>query len=211
MFQDVKWTRLSDFFLPVGEGGGFFPVEEALDQLGRAARDAAFIEAAEAIAEERVAQAAQMLAACQDELEYLDGAEAAELAVAVEGLHEDLDSLRATLPLERAFRADQRDAARTRIAAAQDRLARFLLAPENEPEAFDPVFSRDEAVVLARQALARAPDEIIAAARLEARARVRGAPIPDPEDGDYHLTQPEGWSAWLAAHLAAKAGAGWAH
>lgn len=211
MFQDVKWTRLSDFFAPQGEAPGLFAVEEALDQLGRAARDVAFVEAAEAMAEERVAQTRRMLNACVEELDLQEGDAFVELDAAIDGLREDLESLLATLPLERAFHADQRDAARARMTAAQDRLARFLLTFENKPEAFDPVVSREEGVVLARQALARSPDEIIAAARMEARARVRGAPIPNPEEADYHLTQPEGCSAWLAAHLAARTGTGWAH
>lgn len=211
MFQDVKWTRLSDFFMPQGEGAGFFVIEEALDQLGRAARDVAFVEAAEAMAEERVAQTRRMLRACEEELDLQEGEAFVELDAAIDGLHEDLGSLMATLPLERAFHADQRDAARARMASAQDRLARFLLDPAQDAQAFAPAFPRAEAVALARQALQRSPDEIIAAARLEARARLRGAPLPDPEDGPYHMSQPEGWSAWLAAQLAAKGAAGRPH
>ncbi|MDD8021679.1 MAG: hypothetical protein PHX82_01020 [Paracoccaceae bacterium] len=206
MIQDVTWTKAGQIFAAARPVGALFPLESAMDEIGRAARDLAFCEAAEVIADNRIMVLREMITACKAEIYLQDDAVAAELQAAVEGLGEELESFEETRPLEAAFRADQRDQACARISAAQTRLRSFVANPLQEAELFDPALSREEAVELARAALARSPEDIVLSARAEARARVAGAPIPVPGGENYHFTQPEGWTAWLATRLAARTG-----
>jgi hypothetical protein len=207
MLQDIIWTRAGQIFASARPIGALFPLESAMDEIGRAARDLAFCEAAEAIADNRIVALREMIAACEAEMSVQSDAVAAELQAAREGLGEELASFEETRPLEAAFRADQRDEACARITAAQKRLRGFVANPLQEADLFDPALSREEAVELACAALARSPEDIVLAARAEARARIAGAPIPVPEEQNYHFTQPEGWTAWLATRLAARTGA----
>lgn len=202
MLQDSNWTKAGRLYAMARPVGALFPIESALDEIGRAARDIAFVEAGQAIAEGRITALRGMIAACEAEIMLQDDEIAAELQSASEGLREELASFLETAPLETAYRDDQRDEAVARIAAAQDRLACFVAVEGHRPELFDPVQDREEVLALAQTALARSPADIVAAARAEAQARVAGAPIPMPEGANYHFTQPEGWTAWLATRMA---------
>lgn len=206
MLQDTNWIKAGRLYAGARPVGALFPLESAMDEIGRAARDIAFCEAAEAIALNRISALKEMIAACEAEIMLQDDDVAAELQSASESLREELASFEGTLPLELDFHADQRDQAVVRIIAAQKRLRGFIARTDQDVELFDPALTREEAVTLAEAALARAPEEIVISARAEARARVAGAPIPMPEGEGYHFTQPEGWTAWLATRLAASAG-----
>lgn len=209
MLHDAAWTLAGNLYSSARPARALFPLESAMDDLGRAARDIAFAETADVIALHRISVLRDMIAACRAEIAVQeDTMVALELAAAIDGLSEELSSFEETLPLERAFRADQRDHAVVRIEAAQSRLRSFIETEGMGADLFDPALTRDEAVELARAALARSPAQIIAAARLEAEARQTGAPIPTPEGSPFHFTQPEGWMAWLAARLAERAGRG---
>ena len=209
MLHDAAWTFAGTSFTAARPAGALFPLQSAMEELGRAARDIAFAETADVIALGRITVLRDMISACREELALqADRSVALELAAAIDGLSEELTSFEETLPLERAFRADQRDHAVTRIEAAQSRLRSFVQTDGLQAELFDPALSRDEAVELAVAALARSPADIIAAARLEAEARLAGAPIPLPEGSSFHFTQPEGWMAWLATRIAERVGQG---
>lgn len=209
MFQNAAWTLAGNVFSTARPVGALFPIESAMDEIARAARDIAFCESADVIATGRIAVLRDMIAACRAEIARQEDDEvAAELMVAVDELGDELASFEETLPLERAFRADQRDHAVARIEAAQSRLRGFVADAAAQAELFDPALSREEAVELAQAALARGPADIVRSARFEAEARLAGAPIPAPEGGIYHFTQPEGWMAWLATRIAARTGSG---
>ncbi len=207
MLHDAAWTLAGTIYKAARPVGALFPLESAMEEIGRAARDIAFAETADVISTGRIAVLRDMICACREEMTVqTDRTVALELAAAIDGLGEELASFEETLPLERAFRADQRDHAVARIEAAQSRLRGFIETPELQAALFDPALSRDEAVDLAQAALARSPAEIIRAARLEAEARLAGAPIPLPEGSSFHFTQPEGWMAWLASRIAERVG-----
>ena len=209
MLHDAAWTLAEDIFGAARPARALYPLESAMDDLGRAARDIAFAETADVIALHRITVLRDMIEACRAEItRNQDPKVALELAAAIEGLGAELSSFEETLPLERAFRADQRDHAVARIKAAQSRLRSFVEAAGMQPDLFDPALTRDEAVELAMAALERSPAQIIAAARREAEARQSGAPIPMPEGSPFHFTQPEGWMAWLAARIAERVGRG---
>jgi hypothetical protein len=209
MLHDAAWTLAGTVFTTARPAKALFPLESAMQDLGRAARDIAFAETADVIALSRIKVLRDMIAACRDEIAVqTERSVALELAAAIDGLSEELASFEETLPLERAFRADQRDHAVGRIEAAQSRLRSFVETEGLDAELFDPALSREEAVELAVAALARSPAEIIAAARLEAEARLAGAPIPMPEGSSFHFTQPEGWMGWLATRIAERVGRG---
>lgn len=207
MLHDAAWTLAGTIYKSARPVGALFPLESAMEEIGRAARDIAFAETADVISTSRISVLRDMIAACREELALqTDRVVALELAAAIDGLSEELISFEETLPLERAFRADQRDHAVARIEAAQSRLRGFIDTPALEAELFDPALSRAEAVELAQAALERSPAQIIRAARLEAEARLAGAPIPLPEGASFHFTQPEGWMAWLATRIAERVG-----
>jgi len=207
MLHDAVWTQAGTVFGTARPARALFPLESAMEELGRAARDIAFAEAADVIAVNRIKVLRDMISACHEEIVLQrDRTVALELAAAIDGLGEELTSFEDTLPLERAFRADQRDHAVARIEAAQTRLRAFVECTDMQADLFDPALSREEAVELAKAALLRSPADIIAAARLEAEARMAGVPIPMPEGSPFHLTQPEGWMAWIAGRLAERAG-----
>ena len=209
MLHDAAWTLAGNLYSSARPAGALFPLESAMDELGRAARDIAFAETADVIAVNRIRVLRDMISACRGEIALQqDRTVALELAAAIDGLGAELTSFEETLPLERAFRADQRDHAVARIEAAQSRLRGFVNSVGMEAAQFDPALSREEAVELALAALERSPAQIIAAARLEAEARLAGAPIPMPEGAPFHFTQPEGWTAWLAARIAERVGRG---
>lgn len=202
MRQETNWMKAGRLYAMARPVGALFPIESAMEEIGRAARDIAFIEAGEAIAQSRIAALRSMIAACDAEIMLQDDEVAVELQAASQGLREELENFLETAPLETAFRDDLRDEAVARIAAAQDRLACFVAVGGHRPELFDPAQGREEMLALAQSALARSPGEIVAAAREDALAKVRGAAIPVPQTEGYHFTQPEGWTAWLAARMA---------
>ncbi len=207
MLYDAAWAHADSIFTTARPAGALFPLHSAMEDIGLAARDIAFAETADVIALGRIAVLRDMMAACRAELAVQTNREVAlELAAAIDGLGQELTSYEETLPLERAFRADQRDDAVARIVAAQTRLRHFIDTEGQEAAQFDPALDRAEAVELAQAALARTPAEIVASARLEAEARLAGAPIPLPEGASFHFTQPEGWTAWLATRLAERVG-----
>ena len=209
MLHDAAWKLAGSIFTTARPAAAVFPLDSAMEDLGRAARDIAFAETADVIAVNRIRVLRDMISACHAEIaQQTDRAIALELAAAIDGLGAELSSFEETLPLERAFRADQRDDAVARIEAAQTRLRRFVQTDGMQAAQFDPALSRAEAVELARAALERSPAQIIAAARLEAEARLAGAPIPMPGVAPFHFTQPEGWTAWLAARMAERVGQG---
>lgn len=209
MLHDAAWTLAENIFSSARPARALYPLESALDDLGRAARDIAFAETADVIALHRITVLRDMIEACRAEItQQKDTKVAMELVAAIDGLGAELSSFEETLPLERAFRADQRDHAVARIEAAQSRLRTFVETAGMQPAQFDPALTRDEAVELALAALERSPAQIIAAARREAEARQAGAPIPMPEGSPFHFTQPEGWMAWLAARIAERVGRG---
>ncbi|TKD15513.1 hypothetical protein FBT96_16295 [Rhodobacter capsulatus] len=209
MLHDAAWTLAENIFGAARPARALYPLESAMDDLGRAARDIAFAETADVIALHRITVLRDMIEACRSEIARSQESKVAmELAAAIDGLGEELSSFEETLPLERAFRADQRDHAVARIEAAQSRLRTFIETVGMQPDLFDPALTREEAVELAMAALERSPAQIIAAARREAEARQAGAPIPMPEGSPFHFTQPEGWMAWLAARIAERVGRG---
>ena len=207
MLYDAAWTHAGSIFTTARPAAALFPLQSAMEDIGLAARDIAFAETADVIALGRIAVLRDMISACRAELAVQTNRDVAlELAAAVDGLGEELTSYEETLPLERAFRADQREDAVAQIIAAQTRLRNFIDTEGQEAAQFDPALDRAEAVELAQAALARTPADIAAAARLEAEARLAGAPIPLPEGASFHFTQPEGWTAWLATRLAERVG-----
>jgi len=122
MFHDADWL-LAGSFLFKGE-----PTE-----IVEALRDLEACETADLIALHRIEALRGMVMACS-----VDDSDA-ELRVARAALEEDLASLEETLPLERAFRADQRDAALARIAraarmAAEARVGRDAASSSNEAD-----------------------------------------------------------------------------
>ncbi|SOC16341.1 hypothetical protein [Rhodobacter maris] len=184
-----------------------FPLQAALEEIGRAARDIAFAETADVIALGRIRLLRDMINACHDEAERAEDLHVTlELVAAIDGLSAELASFEDTLPLERAFRADQRDQALERIAAAQAGLRAFIANASQRADLFEPMLSRAEAVELAVTALARSPEDIATAARAEAEARFAENPLPLAKASGYTLSQPEGWTAWLAARIAERAG-----
>ena len=205
MFRNTHWVGPDpeQTCEPVDEA---HPIEAALGELRRAARDLAFAEAAEMIAQNRIAVIDGMIATCEADAARSGGADAGALGEAAASLREERASLAATLPLECAFRADQRDHACARILAVQARLQEWLGDPARSETAFNPNIAPDEAVIMVQEAVARSPDEIAASARAEARARLYEvsagealdiAPIAPPEQA--HC------AAWLAGRLVARA------
>lgn len=91
-------------------------VESCLAQIDRACREIAFCELAEMLANARVTALRGALSACRKE----EGI--AERDLASRTLAAELVSLEQTLPLEQAYRADQRDLAIARLTDAQKRL-----------------------------------------------------------------------------------------
>lgn len=191
MFQNFASVRPGQIF-PLPACPAAFPFDAALEALGRGARDLAFVEAAEAIALDRIARLGAMIAACEQEMACGAGAGAdaqAELAEAIGVLIRERASLTETLPLERAFRADQRDDAMARVRAAQDWLRAFISSARDQSGLHDPNLAPGEARMLAATALARAPGDLVLLARAEVRARLAGQPGPDPGDLACHPTR----------------------
>ncbi|MFD2174508.1 hypothetical protein [Rhodobacter lacus] len=184
-----------------------FPLQTTLEEIGRAARDLALAETADVVALGRIRLLRDMIEACHEAIAAAEDRHVAlELVAAIDGLGAELASFEDTLPLERAFRADQRDRALERIAAAQAQLRAFVRAIHQEAELFEPALSREEAVELAITALARSPEDIAAAARAEAEARFAEAPAPFTEMRAPQFSRPDGWTAWLATRMAEQAG-----
>ncbi|WP_339108879.1 hypothetical protein [Thioclava sp. GXIMD4216] len=174
-------------------------VAMGLIEIGRAARDIATCEAAEAMLHHRVARIRDGIARVEDRIAQLNMVDAS-LEAASAALWAELQSYQDSLPLELAFRADQRDRAIDRLESARQRLQRLMdLIDECRPASKQDL--RQMLHDLVDGAMSRRSDEIIRQAREEARARLAGAPLPDPALEEFHMTQPEGWSAWQATRL----------
>ncbi|MER5170750.1 hypothetical protein [Thioclava kandeliae] len=174
-------------------------VAMGLIEIGRAARDIATSEAAEVQLHGRVARIREGIARVEARIAKLNIIDPS-LEAAADALWAELASYRESLPLELAFRADQRDRAIDRLETARQRLQRVMgLIDETRPD--DKPDLRQLLHDLVEGAMSRRAEEIIRQAREEARARFAGAPLPDPCLEDFHMTQPEGWSAWQASRL----------
>lgn len=192
---------------PGAAASAAFPLEAAMEEIGRAARDIAFAETADVIALGRIRILRDMIAACHDEVARThDFALTRELTAAIDGLGLELADFEDTLPLERAFRADQRDQAVAQIHTTHERLRAFVADSTQQAVLFEPALSRAEAVELALEALAQSPEDIIAAARAEAETRCADATLPMPAESGLRFTRSEGWTGWLAARIAERAG-----
>ncbi|WP_417806650.1 hypothetical protein [Thioclava sp.] len=205
MFQDAYWADAGPN-QSRAEFGGAYPIEAALDELRLAARDLAFAEAAEMIAQNRITVIDGMIAACEADAAECAASEAAALSDAAANLREERASLAETLPLERAFRADQRDLASARIAAVQTRLKAWLDDPAAIEVPFNPNIAPDEAIALAQEGLACSPEEIAMAARSDARARLYE--VSSGEALDISPVAPVTntyCAAWVAGRLVARA------
>jgi hypothetical protein len=205
MFQDLYWADAGPH-QSRAEFDGTYPIEAALDELRLAARDLAFAEVAEMIAHNRVSVMDGMIAACEADAARCAKNEAAALSDAALNLREERASLAETLPLECAFRADQRDLATARIAAVQARLKAWLDTPAAIATPFNPNIAPDEAIALAQQGLDCSPESIAMAARSEARAR-----LYEISSGEALEVSPVApltnthCAAWVAGRLVARA------
>ncbi|HEY0274834.1 MAG TPA: hypothetical protein VGC31_01995 [Paenirhodobacter sp.] len=94
------------------------PVESCLAQIDRACREIAFCELADVLAKSRITALRSALSICRDEESRADPGPRLESRT----LEAELASLEQTLPLEQAYRADQRDLAIARLTEAQTRL-----------------------------------------------------------------------------------------
>lgn len=101
-------------------------IDAAVEELSRAAGDMARCAAAEAMVVGRVAALRGLLGECAALQEQAGATEAGTLQSALAALRDDLASLEETLPLERAFHADERDRARARMAQARGRLRQTM-------------------------------------------------------------------------------------
>ena len=205
MFQDTFWANAGPHQSGV-EFGGAYPIEAALDELRLAARDLAFAETAETIAQNRITVIDGMIAACEADAMHSDRGEAAALSDAATTLREERASLAETLPLERAFRADQRDLACARIAAVKTRLQAWIDNPEAIKAPFNPNIALDEAIALAQEGLDCSPEDIVTAARSAARARLYE--VSSGEALDVSPVAPVTntyCAAWVAGRLVARA------
>jgi len=205
MFQDLYWADAGPH-QSRAEFGGAYPIEAALDELRLAARDLAFAETAEMIAQNRITVMDGMIAACEKDATQSATSEAVALRDAAANLREERASLVATLPLECDFRADQRDLARARIAAVHARLRAWLENPDAVEAAFNPNIAQDEAVDLVHEGLACSPDDIAMTARAQARARLYE--VSAGEALDISPVAPmlaTHCAAWLAGRLVARA------
>ena len=97
-------------------------IDAAVEEFSRAAGDMARCAAAEAVATGRVAALRALLDQFSAAQERANASEAEALQAALAALRDDLASLEQTLPLERAFHADERDRARARMALARAQL-----------------------------------------------------------------------------------------
>ncbi len=106
----------------VGKRSGNRAAQRAIRDLDAATAEALRIDRAEAQANRRVEALSAAIRACRAEIRHSDDA---ELLDALESLLEDLSRMEETLPLEQAFRADERERAMSRAVAAQARLQRL--------------------------------------------------------------------------------------
>lgn len=132
-------------------------VEADLAQIERACREIAFCELAEAMAHARIVALRGAASGCRAEAEAQPGSH--ELRLAARSLANELASFEETLPLECAYRADQRDIALARLGGAQARLRERCV--------------EDGAVrTRVQAALALAPGLLVQSARQQAAARL---------------------------------------
>lgn len=134
------------------------PVARDLAQVDRACREVAFCEIADALALARIVALRGAVAGCIAELA---AGGASDLRLAAGTLSEELASFEETLPLEQAFRADQRDMAIARLEAARERLA-----------AVDPADLGEAMGLRLRAALTLTAENVVTAARDRAAERV---------------------------------------
>lgn len=114
----ANWKR-DGKVIPFGEEA-VSGVEADLRQVERACREIAFCELAEAMAKSRIAALRGAVSGCRAEVAAQP--ESRELHLAAVTLEAELASFEETLPIECAYRADQRDMALARLGRAQDRL-----------------------------------------------------------------------------------------
>lgn len=190
-------ARAADGFVQPTSGQGAAQVEAELARIARACREIAFCELSEALAQARIRALRGVVAGCRAEAEArrqetpedadLMTAEAqVDLRFARETLEEELSSFEETLPLEAAFRADQRDRATASILTAQERLQQAL--QRAGAECPDPVALGARPRILA--AVALTPAEVIANARERARDRMAAE---EPAFRSPQGRSPPGW------------------
>lgn len=135
------------------------PVESCLAQIDRACREIAFCELADVIAGSRISALRKALSHCREEERRDAGAGDLDSRT----VEAELASLEQTLPLEQAYRADQRDLAIARLTEAQSRLR---VGCTSEAEMNETLKSR------VRAALTISAAEMVAISRDRAVARV---------------------------------------
>ncbi|HEY0213594.1 MAG TPA: hypothetical protein VGC40_08415 [Paenirhodobacter sp.] len=135
------------------------PVENCLAQIDRACREIAFCELADMLSKSRITALRGALSGCrEEELRGEPGLQLTSRTLAAE-----LVSLEQTLPLEQAYRADQRDLAIARLNEAQKRLRVGRAADVGDDETL---------LARVKSALAISAMEVVTMARHKAAARV---------------------------------------
>lgn len=204
--MQYEFLRTSLDVAPSAEGGAGHPLYTAVllavVEVGRAARDVAISVSGEAVAHARVTRIKRLLVGVEGQIAERGVGPSTALQDAADALWAELSSVEATLPIEIAFRHDQRDRAQRRM-----RLARAGLRGLVTPAAAGPSFPMGQELRdLVADAICRQMPEIVAHAQAEGRARCAGAPLPDPEFAEFHMTQPEGCAGWQAQRRLAQTG-----
>lgn len=183
---------------------------QALDSLSQASRDLAFTEMAEVIACNRLSSLDDMIEGCRSDMDIVDGAEYEALENALTVLGEERASLAATLPLELAFRADQRDLATGLFVQAQADIRAWFLEHNHHPEAGLLSDEKYDSPIIeqAKDALKETAQGISISARAEAQARFEDWNVVDLHASATRQHPSEVNAASIARGIVAEPGAG---
>ncbi|MFT3689742.1 hypothetical protein [Paenirhodobacter sp.] len=128
MAQVANWQQFGKV-IPLGNEP-VSDVQADLAQVEQACREIGFSAQAEAMARFRVVGLRAAVVGCRAEIARRP--EASELRLAATALEAELASFEETLPMECAYRADQRDMALARLGGAQARLRARLRSEDDE-------------------------------------------------------------------------------
>ncbi|WP_420344247.1 hypothetical protein [Paenirhodobacter sp.] len=157
MVQTANWKRAGNV-IAIGREEPRSGAEADLRQIERACREIAFCELAEAMAQSRIAALRGAVAGGRAEIAAQPECE--DLRLSVRTLECELASFEETLPIECAYRADQRDIALARLSAAQARLRAQAVSGDGVD------------MVRLQAALALSPRVVVHNSRQQAAARI---------------------------------------
>lgn len=157
MVQTANWKRAGNV-IAIGREEPRSGAEADLRQIERACREIAFCELAEAMAQSRIAALRGAVAGGRAEIAAQPECE--DLRLSVRTLERELASFEETLPIECAYRADQRDIALARLSAAQARLRAQAVSGDGAD------------MVRVQAALALSPRVVVHNSRQQAAARI---------------------------------------